>query len=67
MVSPTFTILSTLAGLRRLEAQVQRALIDAGDTTGAADPGQRVEQIQQDAQESMAKIQGTLDRLDIRA
>lgn len=67
MVSPTFTILSTLAGLRRLEAQIQRALIDAGEPTSATDPAQRVERIQQDAQESMAKIQGTLDRLDIRA
>ena len=71
MVSSTsVSMVSTLAGLRRLEAQIYHAMMEVG----ASDAGQAVpsdpprpapEQVIQDAQLGMAQASGAITSLDV--
>jgi len=66
MVNPTsYSMVSTLAGLRRLEAQIQRALLDAGGQ--APQPAQKAEpkQVQVEAQTQKKRAESVLSDLDL--
>lgn len=67
MVSSTsLSMVSTLAGLRRLEAQIQHAMLAAGGATESESipaPETLVEQ----AQQNMSVASGVIDSLDVSA
>lgn len=67
MVSSTsLSMVSTLAGLRRLEAQIQHAMLAAG---GAHEPDAvpAAETLVEQAQQNMSVASGVIDSLDISA
>lgn len=73
MVSSTsLSMMSTLAGLRRLEAQIYRAMMEVGHPEAAKASGEDLpkpapEQLVQEAQRNMAQAVGIVQNLDVRA
>lgn len=73
MVSSTsLSMMSTLAGLRRLEAQIYRAMMEVGHPEATQAPGEDLprpdpQQLVQDAQQNMAQAAGIVKNLDVRA
>jgi len=65
-------MVSTLAGLRRLEAQIYRAMMEVGQpeaakALGADQHKPDPEQVVQDAQLGMEQAVGIVKKLDVRA
>ena len=73
MVSSTsLSMVSTLAGLRRLEAQIYRAMMEVGEPEASQalpseTPRPAPEQLVQEAQRNMAQAVGMVQHLDIQA
>ncbi len=66
----TFTMVSTLAGLQRIEAKIQRALNEAGSVIPgpATDEGRdKNAKIMDDAERHMVRAQSVMGNLDMLA
>lgn len=70
MVSSTnYAMVSALAGLRRLEAQIQRAMLDAGGQAARpeAPAEKRPDELKVDADKAMQRANSVLNNLDLFA
>lgn len=69
MVNSNYAMVSTLAGLKRLEAQIQRAMLEAGAQPQhpAQTPQKVADRIQDEAQRTAVRANAVLNGLDISA
>lgn len=65
--STTFNMVSTLAGLKRLEAQIQKALAESHPSRQSIDKVREAASVQQEAHHAEARANTILSTLDVVA
>lgn len=67
--SSTHAMVATLAGLRRIEAQIHRAMMEAGGSSGQPETLQKTQEVRamDAANQQMARANSVLNNVDLMA